>query len=115
MKKTIRKAIRIFTKLLFVLVIAALGFAIWKKGTEVPAEAPKAEVQAARTDPKLEEIMNEESFRKMTELRARRTLADRQKSEENARHDAAIKAVESELENIRKEELELDGNASSLE
>jgi len=65
--------------------------------------APQSEVQ---TDSDLQSIMDEEGFRKAMELKARKIKAERSKADEVARHEESMKAIEGELEEIRKAELD---------
>lgn len=76
-------------------------------------EVATEQVIEQKINPDLENIMNEADFKKMIELKARKTLSERQKVEENKRHDESINRLEADLEQIRKEELEL-GKTTSL-
>lgn len=57
----------------------------------------------------LDKIMEEESFKKITILRARKVANDSKKDIEVERNKQAISAIESEYESIRAEEIALVG------
>ena len=75
------------------------------------------------TENELDKIMNEENFRKVTILRARKVASDSKMIQENAkhedivktekaRHDSILSQIEAENEAIRAEELSLVGTMS---
>jgi len=93
---------------IYILLAIGIVYGLTRTG-EVATET----VIEQKANPDLENIMNEADFKKMIELKARKTLSERQKVEENRRHDESINKLEADLEQIRKEELEL-GKATSL-
>ena len=77
----------------------------YRNAPGTPEIAPESAVQQ---DSELQSIMDEEGFRKAMELKARKIKIERAKTEEIARHEAAMKDIESQLEEVRKSELNTD-------
>lgn len=69
-------------------------------------------VQATKSE--IEKMMEEESFKKETILRARKVVNDKKKVEEEARHKEQMDKIEAEYEAIRQGELELSGTSVNL-
>ncbi len=77
-------------------------------------------------DPRVEAIKNDESFKKMVELKAQKVVAEQDRKAERDRNVKALeeedrinkeneKAIELRLENIRKEELEIASTSPFLQ
>jgi heme/copper-type cytochrome/quinol oxidase subunit 1 len=107
-----------YTFLLIIIVGGAVEYVKSNKNKEVASP-----VVQKTTDNELERIMNEESFRKVTILRARKVASDSKMSQENIKHEEIVKAektrheailaqIEAENEAIRAEELALVGTPS---
>lgn len=79
--------------------------AIRQKMTAPVATEETTPVIVDHTDRELQAIMDEDSFKKAMELKAMKIKVDRKKTEENARHEATLKGIETEFESIRKQEL----------
>lgn len=105
----------------FIVCIIVGGIIESKISTKVDEfEAP---VIQKTTDNELERIMNEENFKAVTILRARKVASDSKMSQENlkhedivkqekTRHDSILAQIEAENEAIRSEELALVGTAN---
>lgn len=105
----------------FIVLIIIGGIVENKMNKEVEVE--ETPVVQKTTDNELERIMNEENFKAVTILRARKVASDSKMAQENlkhedivkqekTRHDAILSQIEAENEAIRAEELALVGSAN---
>lgn len=117
---------RSFRKVFIVAIIIFVLFIAFKIYQEFHAIKNPTEVTPTvekTTDNELERIMNEENFRAVTILRARKVASDSKMSQENlkhedimkqekTRHDSILAQIEAENEAIRAEELALVGTVN---
>lgn len=107
-------------------IIALLGYSSYayltgqsKIDTAVPSAVEN------KTDPRVEKIMNEVDFKKMVELKAKKIIAEQDRKAENERNANVLKAeqelhqsntlaIETRIEELRKEELDLASSTSSF-
>lgn len=100
-----------------------LTYIIVAEFNAVKYHAEEPQVVQKTTDNELEKIMNEENFKKVTILRARKVASDSKMKKENekhesiineekTRHEAILSQIEAENEAIRQEELTLVGSAN---
>jgi hypothetical protein len=99
---------KVYKILVLVIVFVASGIFIGKFIN--PIEYKAEEKVTTKSD--LEKIMEEESFKKATILRARKVANDQKKDIETERNKQAINSIEAEYEAIRAEELALVGTSS---
>lgn len=106
--------------LAIVLIFVYLGFYLLNEFNSVKYISNTIEVVQKTSDSELERIMNEENFKAITILRARKVASDSKMSQENkkneeivkaekARHESILAQIEAENEAIRAEELALVG------
>lgn len=112
-KRFIRKVIilTIFAGMIALIIFIVIQF---RNASTVDINSDSSPKVEQATDNELESIMNEESFKKITILRARKVSNDNKKNIEEARHETTMNSIESEYESIRAEELALVGNTTSL-
>jgi hypothetical protein len=116
---------KFFRKVFIVAVVVGLVYLTYIIVAEFSTVKYTAEPQVVQktTENELEKIMNEENFKKVTILRARKVASDqkmaqeKQKHEEivnaeKTRHEAILSQIEAENEAIRAEELSLVGTSS---
>lgn len=117
---------KFFRKAFIVVVVVGLvylAYIIVAEFNVLKYQAVESPVVQKTTDNELERIMNEENFKKVTILRARKVASDSKMAQENikhedivktekTRHDAILSQIEAENEAIRAEELALVGTSS---
>lgn len=95
---------RIFT----LIIIAFFIFVAYQYNVSLSSDTQTPEtteqVKVENTDNRLEEIMNEEEFKKQTELRAKKVILDREKNEETELNDKNVQ-IETDRHNARVAEL----------
>lgn len=100
-----------------------LTYIIIAEFNKVKYQANESPVVQKDANDELERIMNEENFKKVTILRARKVASDSKMAQENkkhedivnqekTRHEAVLTQIEAENEAIRAEELALIGTTS---
>jgi len=117
---------KFFRKVVILAIISAVlytGYRILNEFNSIKYVATTTPVVQKATDNELEKIMNEENFKKITILRARKVASDQKLASETeknkaiieaekTRHEAIIAQIEAENEAIRAEELQLVGTSS---
>lgn len=117
---------KFFRKVLTLAIIIGaiyLTYILVMKYNNVNFQSSEPQVVQKTTENELEKIMNEENFKKITILRARKVASDSKMSQENqkhedivktekTRHDSILAQIEAENEAIRAEELSLVGSVS---
>jgi hypothetical protein len=113
---------KFFRKVVIVSIVVGLVYLTYIIIAEFNAVKYTAEPKVVQktTEDELEKIMNEENFKKVTILRARKVASDNKMAEEKqkhedimnkekTRHDSILAQIEAENEAIRAEELALVG------
>ena len=72
-------------------------------------------VADVKIDPRVEQVMNQSSFKEFTILKARKVVAKTDLEVEMKRHGEAVAKIEAELESIRHAELQLSSTTPFLE
>ena len=112
-----------WAKIIFIVLVVGIILGGVSEFTKIKYVAEETPVVQKTTENELERIMNEENFKKVTILRARKVASDSKMSKENTkhesiineektRHEAILAQIEAENEAIRAEELALVGKAN---
>lgn len=101
-------------------IFGVLSYSVYMgyQGKEIVAKVEAATSttpsMATKSDTELESIINDPSFQAAVQLKARQIRIERQKTAEEARHDAQLAAIEADLEQLRKDQLTLGDKGSSF-
>lgn len=95
-------------------VMAFAGYVAFQKYMVKSIVATNTTIAANASTSELENIINTPSFQQAMKLKARTILVERESTAENTRHDVELKRLESDKEQIRKEELTLGEKSSTF-
>lgn len=96
---------------LILLVLVLVGGTYYASNKVHINEGKNTTVEVKTTKSEIEKIMDEESFKKATILRARKVANDKKKDAEIQRNKEIMANIEKEYEAIRADELTLVGSA----